>query len=533
MLRAHLLRSIETAQSTVRSRRPEPLTPEWIAERRSAIIESLGVECVPVLDAPKDRLVRELVRRDFIIEKRLVEVIDDLPLPVDVYKPLTSDPSPLVLHVPGHWMENGRLHADFQRNAIALTRSGMTVAIYDPIDEGERFVDWRAHSEYAMIAAGISFFGLLLAEARALLRLLMARNDIDQSRVGVTGASGGGQTAMFFPIVDESVRAIVPVCYACDLGKLITRLSRLNYVGGMDMCPQMIGLADEVTYADIIGLAAPVPACYINASRDQNFPPEDAEQVVEDARRYYETRGAGASLELVTVPGEHAYGWNATETACRFFRRVFDHDSSSSARSADSELHCEDSELQKVPYTVDFMSVSASPERIDRLPTQAPDWDQETRVLPEGVDARPASVAIAQRIASKAGGPDAASRDDIWNAFGLYSAAPARPPNILRTWEFDGIRIERVVVEPEEGVELPLLLFVPERYDGFAAPLIVLSRNGMLDAVEVFDVSALVAAGWAVIACEPRGYGETAGVEFEVSTTALLLRRHLFCPAGR
>ena len=56
----------------------------------------------------------------------------------------------------------------------------------------------------------------------------------------------------------------------------------------------------------------------------------------------------------------------------------------------------------------------------------------------------------------------------------------------------------------------------------------LLSRRGRRHALEAFDASALLSAGWAVCACEPRGYGEKAGVEFELATTAHMLRRHLF-----
>jgi hypothetical protein len=521
LVRDHVLRSVAAGQQAVREQRPDPPTEDWIAGRTQALAACLGVDAVPLCAQPTDVLVRELEGDGFVVEKRVVEVLDGLPLPVDVYRPDAGGPWPLVLHAPGHWLENGRLHADFQRNAITLARAGIVTAVHDPIDQGERFTGWGAHGELALVAVGISMVGLLLAEARALVRLLALRADVDAQRIGVTGASGGGQIAMYLPLVEPLIAVTVPVCYANTLERMVETFVSLDYFGGVDLCSQIPRLADELTLADVIGFAAPTPACYINALDDPNFPIAGAREVVAEAARYYHTAGAPGSLRLVEVPGGHGYDREATEAACEFICNAFRLDPRVTPAVSESDL-------QSVPYAVDFMTAAELSGGHDVHQDLAPTWDPTTCVLPSPVNCGAVIADLARRIATETAPCDDLAPAFIKESFGLYEPDSTCPARIEQTWHLGALRVERILVESEPGITLPILLCVPAEYDHAIPVLLALSRRGALHALEAIDVAGVVAAGWAVCACEARGFGETRGVEFALATTALLNRKHLF-----
>jgi hypothetical protein len=521
LVREHVLRSVAAGQQAVREERPDAPTEEWIAARTKAFAACLGVDAVPLSAQPTDVLVRELQGDGFVVEKRVVEVLDGLPLPVDVYRPDAGGPWPLVLHAPGHWLENGRLHADFQRNAITLARAGIVTAVHDPIDQGERFTGWDAHGELALIAVGISMVGLLVAEARELIRLLALRADVDAERIGVTGASGGGQIAMCLPLVEPLIAVTVPVCYATTLERMVETFVSLDYFGGVDLCSQIPRLADELTLADVIGLAAPTPACYINALDDPNFPIAGAREVVAEAACYYHTAGAPGSLRLVEVPGGHGYGREATEAACAFICSAFRLDPCVTPAVNESDL-------QSAPYAVDFMTAAELSGERDVHQDFAPTRDPTTCVLPSPVNCGAVIADLAQRAAMETAPCDDLAPAFIKETFGLYDPDSTRPARIEQTWHLDGLRVERILVESDPGITLPVLLCFPAEYDHAVPVLLALSRRGALHALEAIDVASVVAAGWAACACETRGFGETRGVEFALATTALLNRKHLF-----
>src|SRR5207253_5282700 len=74
------------------------------AELRADLVDSLGLERLPPT-APSARLVGELERDGYSIQKLVLEALPGLPIPALFYRPAASGPVPAVVHQPGHWME--------------------------------------------------------------------------------------------------------------------------------------------------------------------------------------------------------------------------------------------------------------------------------------------------------------------------------------------------------------------------------------------------------------------------------------------
>ena len=75
--------------------------------------------------------------------------------------------------------------------------------------------DWAAQHEHIMakslFSAGTTWPGVFFAEDRAALDILCARNDVDASRIGCGGLSGGGMRTVFMGGLDPRIKCAVCV----------------------------------------------------------------------------------------------------------------------------------------------------------------------------------------------------------------------------------------------------------------------------------------------------------------------------------
>ena len=84
----------------------------------------------------------------------------------------------------------------------------MTIRV---VEIGSRTTEFYSHAWFHWFSRGFSPLGVELLNARRILDYLCTRADIDRSRIGATGRSGGGITTFFLAAMDERVRASAPV----------------------------------------------------------------------------------------------------------------------------------------------------------------------------------------------------------------------------------------------------------------------------------------------------------------------------------
>src|SRR6185312_7472665 len=98
---------------------------------------------------------------------------------------------------------------------------------------------------------------------------LTSRGDCDVSKVGITGASGGGVATMYAFAIDDRIQCAVPVCYATSMATQPNNGCLCNHVGAV------MNLGDR---SDILSLRAPHPVMIIGASDDPEFPAEGSKK---------------------------------------------------------------------------------------------------------------------------------------------------------------------------------------------------------------------------------------------------------------
>ena len=124
----------------------------------------------------------------------------NLYLPLDLKPPFAG-----ILSPHGHWSEPedyGRFRADMQYRCASLARMGAVVFAYDMIGYGDDDQIEHKHPEGVKLQSWNSI--------RA-LDFLSTLPEIDTSRLGITGASGGGTQSFLLAALDSRVKVSVPV----------------------------------------------------------------------------------------------------------------------------------------------------------------------------------------------------------------------------------------------------------------------------------------------------------------------------------
>ena len=297
----------------------------WQRKTRAALAKVVGLCRLQPID-PKPRLIERTDKGDYVREKVVLQTTEDSLMPVYLLLPKErSDPPPLVIAFHGHgygvkdivglW-EDGEerdtpegYHKDF---AVALCRAGFAVAAPEISCFGERQTDFSyldkpvagsapttcTHTAMLAFHLGISVVGLRVHDGMRLLDYLETRSDIDATRVGAMGISGGGMHTFFSTCLDLRIKACVVSGYYSSFRDSILAMSHCacNFVPGLGQFGEM---------HDLAGLIAPRPMLIEAGSYDPIFPIKAVRKGVRKGRAIYRTFGARDGISTDYFEGRH------------------------------------------------------------------------------------------------------------------------------------------------------------------------------------------------------------------------------------
>lgn len=151
---------------------------------------------------------------------------------------------------------------------------------------------------------GMTSLSINLAHGRAATDFVCTLPEIDASRLGVMGLSGGGTMTLWTALTDSRFKAAEIICYS-DLWEKFG-IRDLNYCG-MQVAPNLLKLVD---LPDLQGLLAPLPLLIDIGLQDTVFHADNALACFGQVKTIYHAAGAEPALALDLYPGGHAWGGN-------------------------------------------------------------------------------------------------------------------------------------------------------------------------------------------------------------------------------
>jgi cephalosporin-C deacetylase-like acetyl esterase len=413
-----------------------------------------------------------------------------------LFLPPGKPPYPCVLVPCGH-SANGKAMDAYQRVCIFLAKEGLAAFCYDPISQGERYqlLDAKGKSrfgstqEHTLVGVGSILLGTNTARYRIwdgmrAIDYLASRPDIDSTRIGCTGNSGGGTLTSYLLALDERILCAAPSCYLTSLGRLI------DTIGPQDAEQNIHAqIAGGLDHADYLLMRAPKPTLMCVATRDY-FDIDGAWQSFRQAKRFFTRMGFPERVEITETDMTHGFSPLLRLATVHWMRRWLLKADDSVAEPDFDVMN--DKDMQCSPRgQVMLMEGARSVFEInieieERLAEQRQEFLRRT----------PRSEAL-QKIREIAG-------------IRRLAQLPETEVEKVGATERSGYTIEKLILRPEPGIVLPTLAFVPQQPDGDAY-LYLHGEGKQADAPPGGPIEELVRKGHLVLAVDLRGIGETSG----------------------
>jgi dienelactone hydrolase len=187
-------------------------------------------------------------------------------------------------------------------------------------DEIAKYNDFAANHEHVMskslFCAGTTWPGVFVSEDQRALDYLCSREDVDATRVGCGGLSGGGLRTVYLTGIDPRIRCAVPV------GMMTTwRDYLLNRAYTHTWMIYIPGLPLDLDYPEIAGLNAPNPILVLNNHEDQLFTVPEMERADRILSQVYRKAGASDRYAMKFFAGPHKFDRDMQAAAFEWFDR--------------------------------------------------------------------------------------------------------------------------------------------------------------------------------------------------------------------
>lgn len=282
---------------------------EWKRRRREVrrqLLDMLGLDPLPSLTPLNARITGGFARTNYRVENIVFESRPKLYVTGNLYLPAAKPGAakwPSIVYASGHSPSPAGAKADYQHHGIWFAKNGFAAFVLDTIEFGE--IPGIHHGIHNLgmwhwLSLGYAPAGVEVWNAIRALDYLETRAEIDPTRAGITGRSGGGAITWFTAAVDERFKAAVPVHGSWTVGPHVADDSvREN-------CDCIYFWNTYQLDLPIVGaLIAPRPLKIINASKDVSFPPAGYEPVHQCLRPVYEWYGATEKLGEYTEATGH------------------------------------------------------------------------------------------------------------------------------------------------------------------------------------------------------------------------------------
>jgi dienelactone hydrolase len=168
----------------------------------------------------------------------------------------------------------------------------------------------------SLFSAGTTWPGVFTAEDQRALDYLCSRDDVDPSRVGCAGLSGGGLRTVYLGGLDDRIRC------ACCVGMMTTwRDYLLNKCYTHTWMVYIPGIPLDLDYPEILGLRVPRATLVQNDDEDQLFTLGEMHRADSILHDVYAKANALDRYKCTFYPGPHKFDRPMQAEAFDWFER--------------------------------------------------------------------------------------------------------------------------------------------------------------------------------------------------------------------
>lgn len=482
-IRDEALRMLEQRRVKVEALR----TPAEIAARKKYVGERLTAALggFPERTPLNARTVGVLDGDGYRVERVIFESQPKFYVTANLYVPKSGTaPYPAILFPLGHETPGAKAYDAWQRVLISMAKKGYVCLAWDTLGQGERIQLFdedlgvskvrSSTTEHTVLGTQTLLVGESIArytiwDGMRALDYLASRKEVDATRIGLTGNSGGGTHTAYLAALDGRIAAAAPSCF-------ITTWSRLLQTIGPQDAEQCIppSIAEGLDHGDFILSFAPKPYMMLTAIRDF-FSITGARETHQEAKGIYRALDMEQKMGMMDADDGHGYTLPRRLAAYKFFSRWLQ---GREDDSGEPQLAVENEEdLWCTP--TGQVATSLGGETVFTL------------------NQRRAKELIRARATFQL--------DDVRRLI-----AYEKPRGTRRVYSFgkldrEGYQIEKMTYESEPGVRIPALLYTANRSDARKG---IVFAHGQGKAAAHPEVEPLVKKGYTVLSIDLRGFGE-------------------------
>ncbi|MEW6303083.1 MAG: acetylxylan esterase [Verrucomicrobiota bacterium] len=390
------LNFIKAQAAELRSGEEMPRTLRQWEKQRQQLREDMQRAWGEFPSAPcplEARKLGELQRDGYRVEKIIFQTRPGVWMTANAYVPDRPGKLPAVLGVHGHW-RGAKQDPVVQARCIGLAKHGFFVLMVDAFGAGERGTG-KALGEYhgemtaaTLFPTGLALSGLQVYENMRAVDYLQSRPEVDAARIGITGASGGGNQTMYAGAWDDRFAAAVPVCsvgnYQAYLGAACC------------LCEVVPGALRFTEEWRVLALTAPRGLMVINATQDAfQFSVGEARKSLVQADKVYQLFGQSLNWKHTIFESKHDYSGPMREAMYGWMTRHLKETGDGSPvpepeiKSEDPEaLRCFPGESRPDSFvTIPRFAAAEARRVLARIaqPTTRSEWNRQARAMKESL----------------------------------------------------------------------------------------------------------------------------------------------------
>jgi cephalosporin-C deacetylase-like acetyl esterase len=304
---------------------------DWEAYRKKLLANyrtALGLP-YPAKTPLNVETVRVLDRGAYRIENLIYQSMPDVYVTANLYVPQQGTPPyPGILFSCGH-SDNGKAYKLYHSAALGLVLKGYVVLMYDPPGQGERYQYLQADgtpqlsstTEHSLLAYPLFLMGKHLMAVRTWegmrgIDYLLTRPEVDSTRIGCTGNSGGGTVTLHLVPVEPRIKVAVPVG-TVNSPDLSIGYGRCG--DGEQNLPMCVPYG--ISHAELMMLAWPRPYRLIKESQGEVR--RGTRESYVQARFLYQTLGRPERMSYVETEEPHGFFKAMREPMYSWFGKWF------------------------------------------------------------------------------------------------------------------------------------------------------------------------------------------------------------------